>query len=69
MLNDVENTLWEITLGWEQTRALGAEREREEARSVRGREGNNLNVLKDFWLRNGSSESQNLAATVLYVPS
>jgi len=33
------------------------------------REGNNLKVFKDFRTENGSSQGQNLAVTVLHVPS
>ena len=37
-------------------------------RSASEREGNNSNALKDFRGGNGSSQGQNLAVTVLFVP-
>ena len=37
--------------------------------STSGRRGNHLTGFKDFYLKNGSSQGQNLAMTALYVTS
>jgi len=38
-------------------------------RTAAEREGNNLKGFKDFCLKNGSSQDQNLALTLLFVPN